>query len=70
MSYMSTPATQATIADLLRAIADHLPEDATWDDVRYRIYVCEAIEAGRRSIAEGRGIPHEEVMRELGLNDE
>ena len=26
-----------------------------------------AIEQGRKEIAEGRGIPHEEIMREFGL---
>ena len=48
-------------------LVDDLPKDATWEDVMYRVYVREAIEAGRRDAAEGRLVDVGEVRRRLGL---
>jgi hypothetical protein len=33
--------------DAARQIIDHLPEQATWDDIMYELYVKSKIEAGR-----------------------
>ena len=38
-----------------------LPEDASWDDIMYKIYVKRKIEEGLKAAAEGRTVPHEEV---------
>lgn len=46
---------------------ESLPDDATWDDVMYRLYVRQKIEAGLRDIAEGRTLPVEEVRKRFGL---
>lgn len=35
-------------------LVDDLPEDATWDDLIYRIYVCQTIEAGLKDSEAGR----------------
>lgn len=40
-----------------------LPDDATWDDLMYRIYVRQKIEAGLRDVEEGRVASQEEVER-------
>ena len=48
-------------------LVDDLPNDATWEDVMYRVYVREAIEAGRRDAAEGRLVDLAEVRRRFGL---
>ena len=40
----------------------------TWDDVMERIYVRQAIEAGRRDVAEGRVVDVSEVRRRFGLS--
>ena len=48
-------------------LVDDLPSDATWEDVMDRIYVREAIEAGRRDAAEGRLVDLAEVRRRFGL---
>ena len=48
-------------------LVDDLPKDATWEDVMYRVYVREAIEAGRRDAAEGRLVDVGEVRRRFGL---
>lgn len=48
-------------------LVDDLPSDATWEDVMYRVYVREAIEAGRKDVAEGRLVDLAEVRRRFGL---
>ena len=35
--------------DELRRLVESLPEDATWDDVRYAMYIREQVELGRKS---------------------
>ena len=38
----------------IRKILDALPDDATWEDVQYSIYVRERIERGRREAGQER----------------
>ncbi|GMQ84023.1 MAG: hypothetical protein BMS9Abin06_0772 [Gammaproteobacteria bacterium] len=54
----------------LHALADQLPEDATWKDVVYEIYVRQEIEAGLKDIEEGRFKTVEEVRAEYELENE
>ena len=51
----------STVKEQLREIADELPEDATWERVRYEVYVRAEIEEGERAVAEGRTVVHEDV---------
>ncbi|MCK4605164.1 MAG: hypothetical protein KAU41_10835 [Deltaproteobacteria bacterium] len=44
-----------------------IPEDATWDDLMYRIYVRQAIEAGIKDSDAGRTIDVKEVRAKFGL---
>ncbi|MBI1902637.1 MAG: hypothetical protein HYS13_16170 [Planctomycetia bacterium] len=53
-------------AEALRLIAA-LPDDATWDDVMYRLYVGRAIEAGLRDAEAGNFVEMSEVRRQFGL---
>ena len=48
-----------------RRIIDQLPDQATWDDIMYELYVKQKIEAGVAAADEGRVIPHEEAKRRL-----
>ncbi len=48
-------------------LVNDLPNDATWEDVIYRVYVREAIEAGRKDAAEGRLVDLAEVRQRFGL---
>jgi predicted transcriptional regulator len=48
-------------------LVESLPENATWDDVMYHVYVRQAIEAGLRDAAEGRVVDVSEVRRQFGL---
>jgi len=55
----------ATAKDAARDLIERLPDDATWDDIYYRLYVRQSIEAGLADVAAGRVIPHEEVVARL-----
>jgi hypothetical protein len=45
----------------VRRILDALPEDATWDDVQYSIYVRERVERGRIEAREQKVVDQDEV---------
>jgi predicted transcriptional regulator len=55
------------VREAAHRLIDGLPEDATWDDVMYRVYVRQAVEAGLRDADEGRLIDVSEVRRQFGL---
>ncbi len=55
----------ASPKETARQLIDHLPEKASWDDIMYELYVKQKIEAGLKSAAEGRTVPHEDVKRRL-----
>ncbi|MFZ4083532.1 MAG: hypothetical protein ACOYKN_20055 [Pirellula sp.] len=44
-----------------------LPDDATWEDVMYRIYVRQKIENGLKDVAEGDTVSVAEVRKRFGL---
>ncbi len=50
-----------------RKLIEGLPDDATWEDLQYEIYVRQAIEAGLKDSREGRTVPLDEARRRLGL---
>ena len=54
-----------TAKEEVRRILDLLPDDATLEDVQYRIYVRQAIAAGLRDVDEGRVVSQEEVERRM-----
>ena len=54
-----------SIKQALHEIADGLPDDCTWDDVMYRIYVRSRIQSGLDDVAEGRVFDDEDVFAEL-----
>ena len=37
-----------SVKEAARAIVDNLPEQATWDDLMYRVYVHQKLATGRR----------------------
>jgi predicted transcriptional regulator len=60
-------AQSTTIKEEARRLVDKLPEDATWEDLMYEIYVQQAIEAGLKDSQKGRTVPVEEVRKQFGL---
>lgn len=55
----------ATPKQAAKELIEHLPDQASWNDIMYELYVKQKIEAGLKSVAEGRTVPHEEVKRRL-----
>jgi predicted transcriptional regulator len=41
-----------------------LPEDCTWEDIQYGIYVRQKIQEGMEDIEAGRVVPHADVFAE------
>lgn len=65
-SVMTTAtAKTASAKDAARDIIERLPEEATWDDIHYELYVRQKIEAGLADVAAGRVTPHEEIKAQL-----
>ena len=42
---------------------DRLPDEISWDDIIYQIYVKKKIERGMKAAQEGRVVAHEEVKK-------
>jgi predicted transcriptional regulator len=49
-------------------MVNDLPESATWEDLMYKIYVRQAIEAGLEDSQAGRLIEVDEVRRKFGFS--
>jgi predicted transcriptional regulator len=49
----------------VRKMLDHLPDDASFEDIQYHIYVREKIERGLKDIQEGRVLSQEEVEERM-----
>lgn len=50
-------------------LVDRLPEQATWDDLMYAIYVRQSVEAGLADSQTGRIVSVEEVRKRFGLSE-
>lgn len=46
-------------------LIQELPEDATMEDILYKLYVRAKIEEGLNELNEGQGIPHNEAMEKI-----
>ena len=57
----------SNIKEEAHRLLDDLPKSATWDDLMYKIYVRQAIEAGLEDSKEGRTIDIKEVRAKFGL---
>ena len=55
----------SAVKEAVLELTKQLPEECTWDDVMYRIYVRQKIEAGIQEADAGHLIPHEEVFDEF-----
>jgi len=56
-----------SIKDKAHQLLDNLPDSATWEDVMYRIYVRQAIEAGVKDSDQGQTVDVKEVRKKFGL---
>ena len=58
--------TSSTRRQHVHQIADALPPEATWDDVRYQVELRASIERGLADVEAGRVIAVEDLIREFG----
>lgn len=49
----------------VQQILNSLPDDATLDDIQYRIYVRQAIERGLQDVDSGRVLTQEQVEQRM-----
>ena len=55
------------IKEEARRLVDKLPEESTWDDLMYEIYVRQVVEAGLEDSKAGRTTDVREVREKFGL---
>lgn len=58
---------ESSIKEEAHRIVEQLPEDASWEDLIYRLYVRQSIEAGLRDCEAGRVETVDEVRKSFGL---
>ena len=56
----------ATIKENAKMLINSLPDDSTWDDIMYEMYVKQKIEKGLKEIRSGKIISHSNVKMALG----
>lgn len=60
---------ESSLKEEAHRLVDQLPGDASREDLIYRIYVRQSIEAGLRDAEAGRVEAVEEVRRSFGLTE-
>ena len=55
----------ATVKEEAKRLVEKLPDEASWDDLMYEIYVQKKIDMGLKAAEAGKLIPHDEVKRRL-----
>ena len=55
----------SSVKEEIKKMLDDIPDDVTFEDVQYHIYVREKIERGLKDIEEGRVLTQEEVERRM-----
>lgn len=56
-----------SIKEKVHRLLNELPESATWDDLMYKIYICQTIEAGLEDSEAGRTTDVKELRAKFGL---
>jgi len=60
---------QPTVKEKAKQLVNELPDNASWDDLMYKIYVLQSIEAGLRDSNENRVFTVNEVRKRFGLQE-
>jgi predicted transcriptional regulator len=55
----------STAKEEVRKMLDQIPDDASFEDIQYHIYVREKIEGGLKDIEEGHLLSQEEVEQRM-----
>jgi hypothetical protein len=48
-----------------KIMIDRLPNNITWDELQYRLYVCQVVDESDKELEAGLGVSHEEAKRLL-----
>ncbi len=59
----------SSVKDEARKLVDGLPEQATWDDLMYAIYLRQSVEAGLADSQAGKVVSVKEVRKRFGLSE-
>jgi predicted transcriptional regulator len=51
--------------DEVRRILDQVPDDVSYEDIQYHIYVREKVERGLKDVEQGRVLSQQEVERRM-----
>ncbi len=55
----------STAKEEVRKLLEQLPDDSSFEDIQYHIYVREKIERGLQEVKEGRVLSQEDVERRM-----
>jgi hypothetical protein len=55
----------STAKEDVRRILDHLPDDASLEDIQYHLYVRQKVERALNEAENGQTITHEEVEKQM-----
>ncbi len=55
----------STAKEEVRRILDQIPDDASFEDIQYHIYIREKIERGLKDIQEGRVLSQEDIEERM-----
>lgn len=53
----------SVVKESARQVLESMPEQCTWDDLLYELYVRQKIDQGLDDLQNGRVVSHEEVRR-------
>jgi predicted transcriptional regulator len=54
-----------TAKEMAQKAITSLPEEATFDEIQYHLYVLECIERGEKDVKEGKTLSEDEVRQRL-----
>jgi predicted transcriptional regulator len=57
----------STAKEEVRKMPEQIPDDSSFEDIQYHIYVREKIERGLEDIEEGRILDQEEIERRMSI---
>jgi hypothetical protein len=53
------------VKNTVRDLLERLPEDCSLEDILYHLYVLNEVELGRKDVARGQVLSHDQVAREM-----
>ena len=60
---------KTSVKEEAHKIIEKLPDDTTWDDLMYQIYVRQAVDAGLEDSREERVVDVKDVRSKFGLSE-